>query len=159
MRKHEKLSQNGLIALNIKPLPAQIKITFKSQLNRSEDPKKVEQAIKNIAGIEEISFVKDNKETLTAEIDNQKGLDNIYEKIRSRQSAGVTRRLLIQNSTNSNTWIFFHKQAAYVNVLNVCEDESNVSLGHIKLIIQSPEPLRIIDWLTPSKSKVKSEIK
>ncbi len=144
--------------MNIKQLPVKIKITVEAQLNRSEDPQKVEQAIKNIIGIKEISFNKDKKEILIAEIDNQKGLNNIYEKIRSRQSAGVTRRLLFQNSTKSKTWIYFHKQAAYVNALNVCEDETNVSLGHLKLIIQSPEPEKIIDWLAPSKSLAKSDI-
>ncbi len=109
-------------------------------------------------GLKKFHSIKIKKGILIAEIDNQKGLDNIYEKIRSRQSIGVTRRLLFQNSTKSKTWIYFHKQAAYVNVLNVCEDETNVSLGHIKLIIQSPEPLKIIDWLAPSKSVMKSDI-
>ena len=148
-----------MIALNIKPLPTPIKITVEAQLNRSEDPRKVEQAIKNIVGIEDVSFNKDKKDMLTAEIDNQKGLNNIYEKIRSKQSAGVARRLLILNAANSKTWIYFHKQAAFVNVLNICEDESDASLGHIKLIIHTSDPLRIIDWLTPSKTIIKSETK
>ncbi len=145
--------------MNIKPLPAPIKITVESQLNRSEDPRKVGQAIKNIVGMEDVSFNKDKKDMLTAEIDNQKGLNNIYEKIRSKQSAGVARRLLILNAANSKTWIYFHKQAAFVNVLNICEDESDASLGHIKLIIHTSDPLRIIDWLTPSKTIIKSETK
>ena len=145
--------------MNIKPLPTPIKITVEAQLNRSEDPRKVGHAIKNIIGMEDVSFNKDKKDMFTAEIDNQKVLNNIYEKIRAKQSAGVARRLLILNATSSKTWIYFHKQAAFVNILNICEDESNVSLGHIKLIIHNPDPLRIIDWLVPSKAITKSEIK
>ena len=145
--------------MNIKPLPTPIKITVEAQLNRSEDPRKVGHAIKNIIGMEDVSFNKDKKDMLTAEIDNQKGLNNIYEKIRSKQSAGVARRLLILNAANSKTWIYFHKQAAFVNVLNICEDESDASLGHIKLIIHTSDPLKIIDWLTPSKTIIKSETK
>ncbi|HJN58168.1 MAG TPA: RNA-binding domain-containing protein [Nitrososphaerales archaeon] len=143
--------------MNINPLPEKIKIIVEAQLNCSEDPQKVKQAIKNLIGIEEILFKKDKKGRLRAEINNQEGLNNIFKKIRSKQSIGVTRRLLITNSTKSKTWILFHKQAAYVNVLNVCEDETNVSLGHIKLNIHSPKPEKIIDWLSPSTSKVKSD--
>jgi len=141
--------------LNIKPIPAPVKITIEAQLKPSEDPKKVEEAIKNVIGQKDVFSIKNEKGMLVAEIDDQKGLDNIYEKIRARQNVGVARRMLTQNVSNNNTWIYFHKQAAYVKILNICDGESDSPLGHIKVIINTAEPLKIIDWLAPYTPNIK----
>lgn len=137
--------------MKIKQIPFPIKITVQAHVKPTEDPKKVEKAILNIIGIENIVITLDKKNMLILETENQKGLNNIYEKIRSKHVFGVVRRLLMKNKSINNTWIYFNKQAAFVNVYNLCEDESDSPLGHIKLTIHTKEPQEIIDWLTPPK--------
>ncbi len=138
--------------MKIKQIPDQIKIIIEAQLKPTEDPKKVETAIKNIIGIENIIITQNKKNMLISKTKNQKALDKIYEKIRDKHIFGVTRRLLMQNKTKDNTWIYFNKQAAFVNVYNICENEIDTPLGHIKVTINTNEPQKIIDWLAPSKN-------
>ena len=138
--------------MKIKQIPDQIKIIIETQLKPTEDPKKVETAIKNIIGIENIIITQNKKNMLISKTKNQKALDKIYEKIRDKHIFGVTRRLLMQNKTKDNTWIYFNKQAAFVNVYNICENEIDTPLGHIKVTINTDEPQKIIDWLAPSKN-------
>lgn len=142
--------------MKIKQIPSSIKITVHANLKPTEDIKKVEKAIQNILGIEDIVITLDNKERIITKTENQKGLDNIYEKLRSRQCTGVARRLLLQNMSKNNTWIYYNKQAAFVNVHNICEEDTDSPLGHIKIIIHTNNPKEIIDWLAPSK-KIKKD--
>lgn len=143
--------------MKIKQIPFSIQITVQAFLKPTEDLKKVEKAIKNILGIDDIVIIPNGKDMLIVKTENQKGLDNIYEKLRSRQCTGVARRLFLQNISENNTWIYYNKQAAYVNVHNICEEETNSPLGHIKIIIHTDNPEEIIDWLTPPK-KIKKDI-
>ncbi|MFQ6135410.1 MAG: RNA-binding domain-containing protein, partial [Nitrososphaerales archaeon] len=118
--------------MNVKPPPAKVKLTIEAPLKPSEDPEKVEKAMRNIVGGIDLTVIQRQGDRLTAETEDQKGLYTVYEKIRARQSLGVARRLLTRNASEDSTSIHFNKQAAYVNAVNICEDESESPLGPLK---------------------------
>lgn len=142
--------------MNVKLPPVPVKLTIEAPLRPSEDPSKVEEALKNIVGGIDFTVIKRERDRLTAKTEDPKGLFTIYERIRARQSLGVARRLLTRNTSEDSTWIYFNKQAAYVKIVNICEDETESPLGPIKMTIYTKEPEKIIDWLAPHNPKTLS---
>jgi hypothetical protein len=110
----------------------------------SEDPSKVVRAVKNV-----ISNC--SPEPLDARIQvsskNLAFLDIIYEQIRSRRVLGVFRKVLLNNMIGNSTWFYLNKQAAFVGIVSICEEESESPLGPIKVTLRSSDLESVINWL------------
>lgn len=133
--------------MKIQPFPYQIKIKIQVIVNPSEDLEKVKDAVRKIFG--DVMLNPINNGMLQGESEDQKCLYIIYEQVRARQIMGVVRRLLIENSSSECTWLYLNRQAAYVGVVAICEEESESPLGPIKLEICTPKISEFINWLVP----------
>ena len=125
------------------------KIDVYCSLNPSEDPQKVEQAVSNI--LLDLVF-KFNKETLIATSKNLECLSRIYETIHSRKTKNAYRRQLNQNLMGDSTWFYLNKQAAFANSIALCGEAEESPMGPIKVIINSKNIERVIDWLVTDSS-------
>jgi predicted RNA binding protein with dsRBD fold (UPF0201 family) len=114
----------------------------------SEDPEKVKKAISNIFRNQKKSFSL-NVDRLLVSSSEEKILHHIYEKIRDKQIVAAVRRSLEKNKTDKGTHLLFNKQASFVEVLSICDNEIESPLGPIKLKINSSNLERVIDWLAP----------
>lgn len=113
-------------------------------INTSEDPKKVKQALTNIlVGVN----VKIENNSIIATSKNLESLQKIHETIRSHQFQNTYRRQLNQNLTNETTWFYLNKQAAFANVVALCSESEESPLGPIKIILNSKNIDRVIEWL------------
>ncbi|MEM2339533.1 MAG: RNA-binding domain-containing protein [Nitrososphaerales archaeon] len=133
--------------MKIQPFPYQIKVKIQLIVNPSEDVEKIKDAVRKIFG--DIILNPLNNGMLQGESEDQKCLYIIYEQVRARQIMGVVRRLLIENSSGECTWLYLNRQAAYVGVVAICEEETESPLGPIKLEICTPKISEFIDWLVP----------
>lgn len=134
--------------MRIEPFKHQVKVVVEAVVNPSEDVEKVKRAIRNITlGVEPQLT---GGRVLRGESEDQKSLYTIYEQIRARRTMAVARRMLTQNSTDNHTWLYLNKQAAYMNVVAICEEEGESPLGPIKLEIYTDNLAELIDWLSPS---------
>ena len=120
------------------------KIDAYCEINPSEDPKKVEQAITNILG--DANF-KINKESISASTSNLESLKKIYDSIHSHQSKNAYRRQLKQNLNHDSSWFYLNKQAAFANTVALCSESDESPLGPIKIILNSKNIEQVIDWL------------
>ena len=120
------------------------KIDAYCEINPSEDPKKVEQAITNILGDVDVII---NKESIKASSSNLESLKKIYDSILSHQSKNAYRRQLKQNLNHDSSWFYLNKQAAYANTVALCSESDESPLGPIKIILNSKNIEQIIDWL------------
>ena len=118
-------------------------------INPSEDPDKVEQAISNILLDMEFKF---NKDTLMATSKNLECLSRIYETIHARKTKNVYRRQLNQNLIGDSSWFYLNKQAAFANAIALCAESEESPLGPIKVIINSKNIERVIEWLVKDSS-------
>ena len=110
----------------------------------SENPQKVEQAVSNIlVGME----IKINNDTLNATSKNLESLSKIYEVIHSRKSQNNYRRQLNKNLIDDSTWFYLNKQAAFANAVALCSEAEESPLGPIKVILNSKNVDRVIEWL------------
>ncbi len=110
----------------------------------SENPQKVEQAISNV--LDGMDF-KTNTDSLNATSKNLESLSKIYEIIHSRKSQKNYRRQLNQNLLGDSTWFYLNKQAAFSNVIALCSEAEESPLGPIKIILNSKNIDRVIEWL------------
>lgn len=120
------------------------KINAYCQVNPSEDPQKVERAVSNILSNIDI-HVKDD--SLKATSTTLESLLHIHEKIHSRNTQKVYGRNLRRNLVDDSTWFYLNKQAAFVDVVTLCENADESPLGPIKIILQSKHIENIIEWL------------
>ena len=120
------------------------KIDVICSINPSENPKKIEQAIKNILDVVDIKIT---KETIKATSTRLQSLQKIYEAIHSHQSKNAYRRQLTQNLRDDSSWFYLNKQAAFANVISLCSESEESPLGPIKIILNSTNIDTVIDWL------------
>ncbi len=110
----------------------------------SENPKKVEEAVSNVLVGMKFEI---NNDTLNATSKNLESLSKIYEMIHSRKSQKNYRRQLNQNLLDDSTWFYLNKQAAFSNVIALCSEAEESPLGPIKVILNSKNVDRVIEWL------------
>ncbi|NWG08734.1 MAG: hypothetical protein HXX80_00190 [Nitrososphaerales archaeon] len=135
--------------MKVKPLNLPLTILIEAVVNPSEDSDKVKIAIQNLVEPVKPDFSQEDR-MLKASTKEEKSLYHIYEQLRAKQTLAVARRILLEHTTGDGTWLIFNKQAAFVGVVNICEDERESPLGPIMLTIKSPYIGKFIDWLAPS---------
>ena len=121
------------------------KIEAYCTINPSEDETKVEQAISNVLPDTEIQI---NDDSIKAISQNLETLSNIFETIHSRKIQRVYRRFLNNNLRGESTWFYLNKQAAFSNIIALCDEAEESPLGPIKVILTSENIEDIIDWLS-----------
>ena len=125
-------------------LQADCKISVYCTINESEDVNKVRTSISNVlTGMDE--KITDN--SLIANSGNYESLTKIYETMRSRKTKSAYRRHLMRNMTEDSTWFYLNKQAAFANVIALCDEEDQSPLGPIKVVLHSKNIEDVIDWL------------
>ena len=114
-------------------------------INPSEDLRKIETAILNIFPDIEINK---NKMQITGVSKKIESLSRIFEIIHNRRITDAYRRTLNQNLSGNSTWFYLNRQAAYVDVIALCNEEDESPLGPIEIILDSKQIEQVIDWLT-----------
>ena len=120
------------------------KVSAYCTINASEDVNKVRTAVSNILIDMDEKITGDS---LVANSSNYESLTRIYETMRSRKSKSAYRRLLMRNMANNSTWFYLNKQAAFANVIALCDEAGESPLGPIKVVLHSKNIEDVIDWL------------
>ena len=120
------------------------KVSAYCTINASEDVNKVRTAVSNILIDMDEKITGDS---LVANSSNYESLTRIYETMRSRKSKSAYRRLLMRNMVNNSTWFYLNKQAAFANVIALCDEADESPLGPIKVVLHSKNIEGVIDWL------------
>jgi len=114
-------------------------------INVSEDVNKVRTAVSNVLTDMDEKITGDS---LVANSSNYESLTKIYETMRSRRSKSAYRRHLMRNMANDSTWFYLNKQAAFANVIALCDEADESPLGPIKVVLYSKNIEDVIDWLS-----------
>jgi len=115
-------------------------------INPSEDIDKIRTAVSNVLIDMDEKIVGNS---LIANSNNYESLSKIYEIVRAKNIKKVYRRNLRQNIVDDSTWFYLNKQAAFANVIALCDEDNQSPLGPIKIVLQSKNIRDVIDWLVP----------
>jgi len=128
----------------------EVNVTGESEINSSEDPKKVIKSITNTINGGDPS-VQENYAVVRS--NGLLALHHIRTGVKLRQSARVLRRLVDYNRNGNSTWFLLNKQAAYCGVIAIVESWDESSLGPIKVTVTSKDLDRVLTWLSPSSAR------
>jgi len=128
----------------LRSLYVNCKVSAYCTINASEDVNKIRTAVSNILIDMDEKITGDS---LVANSSNYESLTRIYETMRSRKSKSAYRRLLMRNMANNSTWFYLNKQAAFANVIALCDEAGESPLGPIKVVLHSKNIEDVIDWL------------
>ena len=126
------------------PLNVDCKISAYCMINTSEDVNKIQTAISNVL-IDMDGRVSGN--SFIANSNNYESLTKIYDTIRGKNSQNTYRRNLRSNIDKNSTWFYLNKQAAFVDVIAICNEADESPLGPIKIVLHSENIEDVIEWL------------
>ena len=128
----------------MRSLDVDCKVSAYCTINASEDIKKVRTSLSNVlTDMDE----KLSGDSLVVNSNNYESLTKIYETMRSRRSKSAYRRHLMRNIVKDTTWFYLNKQAAFSNVVALCDEADESPLGPIKVVLRSKNIEAVIDWL------------
>jgi len=130
----------------LRSLDIDCKISAYCAINPSEDIDKIRTAVSNVLIDMDEKIVGNS---LIANSNNYESLSKIYEIIRAKNIKKAYRRNLRQNIVDDSTWFYLNKQAAFANVIALCDEDNQSPLGPIKIVLQSKNIRDVIDWLVP----------
>ena len=130
----------------MRALDIDCKISAYCAINPSEDIDKIRTAVSNVLIDMEEKIVGNS---LIANSNNYESLSKIYEIIRVKNIKKAYRRNLRQNIVDDSTWFYLNKQAAFANVIALCDEDNQSPLGPIKIVLQSKNIRDVIDWFVP----------
>ena len=122
------------------------KIEAYAAVNPSEDPDKVRRAVSNVVLNADYEFREGSIKATSRDLHS---LSKIQETVRSRKANRVYRRQMRYNTKEDTTWFYLNKQAAYVDVVAICDEAEESPMGPIKVILHSKNLEKVVDWLAP----------
>ena len=128
----------------MRSLDVDCKVSAFCTINASEDINKVRIAVSNIL-IDTDEKITDD--SLVANSNNYESLTKVYETMRTRRSKSAYRHHLMRNMMKDSTWFYLNKQAAFANVIVLCDEADESPLGPIKVVLHSKNIEAVIDWL------------
>ena len=127
-------------------------VRIETYLSLSEDYNKVLLSLNNITCDCQFTL---NNNIIYSENSNLNSLVKIFNQIRDKQTFSILRRLLNKNKYKNQTWFLLNKQAAFMNKVVLCGDESDSPLGPIKIILESDAIDNLINSLIENEFLLK----
>ena len=128
----------------MRSLDVDCKISAYCTINASEDVNKVRTSISNVLTDTDEKLTDDS---LIVNSNNYESLTKIYETMRSRRSKSTYRKHLVRNMAHDSTWFYLNKQAAFADVIMLCDEADESPLGPIKVVLHSKNIEDVIEWL------------
>lgn len=122
------------------------KIEGYATVNPSEDPEKVQLAVSQVLPDAAYQYKEGSIKATSNDIEC---LQKIQESIKKHRSNRVYRRQMRFNTKGDTTWFYLNKQAAFVDVIAICEEAEESAMGPIKIILHSKNIEKVVDWLAP----------
>ena len=114
------------------------------EINPSEDLEKIKTSVFNLFPDLKIKI---QKNCLSGSSNDIELLSKVIKSMKNRQTTNVLSRIMKSNMTDNSTWFYLNKQAAFVNVVALCNEADESALGPIKIVLNSNNIDDIIEKL------------
>ena len=133
-----------------------IQVTIEAQINPTEEPQKVKQAVQNVFGPVDFKLKpKTWGQLLTAQTTGTEGLTKLSNLIKRAQIIAASRKVLRSSATDNSITFYLNKQVAYAGHISFSQQTAESPLGPIKVEIKCDNPRKLIDWIAPRSPKRK----
>ena len=114
------------------------------EINPSEDLEKIKTSVFNLFPDLKIK-IQENQ--LSGSSNDIELLSKVVKSIKNRKTINVLSRIMRSNMTDDSTWFYLNKQAAFVDVVALCNEADESALGPIKIVLNSNNIEEIIEKL------------
>ena len=114
------------------------------EINPSEDLEKIKTSTFNLFPDLKIK-IQENR--LSGSSNDIELLSKVIKSIKNRQTINVLSRIMKSNMAENSTWFYLNKQAAFVDVVALCNEADESALGPIKIVLNSNNIEEIIENL------------
>ena len=133
-----------------------IQVNIEAQVNPTEEPEKVKQAVENVFGPVDFKLKpKTWGQLLTAQTTGTEGLTKLSNLIKRAQIIAASRKVLRSSATDDSITFYLNKQVAYAGHISFSQQTAESPLGPIKVEIKCDNPRKLIDWIAPRSPKRK----
>ncbi len=133
-----------------------VKVEAWVEVRPTEDEDKVRKALNNVMIYDEIKVEEsEGRRYIIAIGHGFKSLVKIHDLIKQQGIEDSARSVLLKGVEGNRVVFHVHKQAAYVGVLTFVTESHESPLGPITFIVETNDPMRLIDWLAPKTQKGK----
>lgn len=128
-----------------------VEVTVETVVNPTEDPVKVEKALRAILkeGLIERSDLSRESFLLRAKAHGLNSLALLQGLLRQDRIRDAARSILFSGVTGKTIRFYLNKQVAYVNHISFSQPTGESPLGPITVEISCDDPESLIDWLAP----------
>ena len=112
------------------------------EINPSENLEKIKTSVFNLFPDLKIKI---QKNRLSGSSNDIELLSKVIKSMKNRQTTNVLSRIMKSNMTDNSTWFYLNKQAAFVNVVALCNEADESALGPIKIVLNSNNIEEIIE--------------
>ena len=128
-------------------MTSKITINFFCEVNPSEDIEKIKTTIFNLFPDVKIKIENDQ---LSGNFEGIEQLTTVLQSVQHRNIKKTFLRILKSNMSDNTTWFYLNKQAAFVNVVALCDEANESALGPIKIILESNDIEKTIQTIIPN---------
>jgi len=143
----------GIAIKNPLKMYKNVKIKIRAELNPTEDPAKVEKAIRNIVPSAQTRLIEETGfKYVVGEAEGLEALEHMKAMLKARRIRDAARVVMLKWMEPSRAVIFLNKQVAFARNISFSEPYGESPLGPIRLEIEADDPKSIINWLTSKES-------
>lgn len=121
------------------------------EVNPTEDPTKVKQAVENVLGnlkLEEQRLARGSS-LLIGQTRGMENLSHFGDLLRRERIRAAARTILRRGRYENTVSFYLNKQVAHAGHVSFCEPLAESPLGPIRVEVKSDNPSRLIDFLAP----------
>ena len=126
-----------------------VRVVVEAEARPTEDPEKVKQAILNIIEPEDIYVEGEDYKRVIAISSRLESLGKLRWLLRAERILDAARGAMRKGVEQGRLVFYLHKQALYNGRLSFVSGDFESPLGAVRVVVEHPEPRRVIDWLAP----------
>ncbi len=128
-----------------------VRVVVEADIRPTEDEEKVVDVIKRIFDPEVIRVEgePDSTRRLVASASTLSSLEKLRYALRAQRILDAARKAMRRGLGEGRLVFYLHKQALTVGRLSFVGGDFESPLGAVMVVIEHPEPKRVIDWLAP----------
>lgn len=132
---------------------ARARIVVEAEVRPTESIEKVKSAILNIIDPEDIEVEGGEYKRIIAVSSSLQSLERLRRLLRVERILDAARGAMKKGISEGRLVFYLHKQALYAGRLSFVSGDYESPLGAVRVVIEHPEPRRVLDWLAPPTSR------
>ena len=131
-----------------------MRVRVEAVINPTEDPEKVERAVRNVVGeVMALQTVKSGEfQMLVGEGEGLECLRRLKHLLKVRMIRDAAREAMMRSISGNTLTVHLNRHAAYAGKASFTEPHGECPLGPITITVECEKPEEVVEWLTEKEA-------